>query len=469
MMTAIEFATLTDAVLNCTPLLDPGERRALIEQLPNPTSIAWNDVPMTHAFMIVRHCATTPHGFDRLIDALAPYPKLDRLLEILSQYRPQTISFADVFDLKKRLRGATRIDEARVLQVAAKFLQDSLDFPPHEDVLIWTIEELAKATTTAQQHKLLQFLSLLRPQLPREIRDSVDAWLTRVAAAYRLQLHASDSGSDNEYSAPHLMIVVKARPGTESYLLSAYLVKAEARSLGSWEVPEFVDCQKYMDGICYDALKRLRAEPDKAARMIIEVFLPDNLLACDIDRWMSRLGGDRLRPLGVELPVAVRSASRVYDAARYGSKVRLLWMRKWRQRTKPPSPLLASEVYIADSRSELADLFDRLEDDYLAFGSAIHVSYESAPEALRDIIDSGVPVAIWPRCERKGDVKADADLVRRTLCSTALNEVPASVFQSRKQAFRNKETESIFCDLVLLWDDPELIPADSPLLLSERD
>jgi vWA-MoxR associated protein C-terminal domain len=94
---------------------------------------------------------------------------------------------------------------------------------------------------------------------------------------------------------------------------------------------------------------------------------------------MSRLSGRRSRPLGVELPVVVRSTSRVYDAARYGGKVRVRWVRKWKQRTRPPSRLLPEDVYTARCPDDLADLFERLEEEYLAFAAAIHFSYESAP------------------------------------------------------------------------------------------
>lgn len=459
-----EGAALTDALLRCHSMLDREIRQRVVRQLPAPGEIVAGSVPESHILHIVSHCCRQPHGFESLVDALLNDPEVQGFCDLLSKYLPQPVSWTDVLALKRALIPAMTLEASRVAPLYRRVLAGRPAAPlPEDNGLFRAIDELAKSQARGDRQPLLDFILALRPDMSAATQPAVDTWLQSIMLREKITAVALRPAEEEDYGDPCLMIIVKLGPGEASYEITAELLRQSSKQLGHWHVEEFSENNHCLDEICRAAIWELEGEPAKILNMIVEFFLPDTLLTCDVERWMTALSGPgRTMPLGVEFPVIVRPGSRVYDPPQF-LLPRGRWVTKWKRRPKPPGHLPQEELHVARTPADLEGLFNRIKDKYFAFGSVVDLSYSNARQTIADIVDSGVPVAVWPRGRRIGDRNDEAEM-RTALCDGDFHSVPQQVFERRKEAFDMGQHQSFFSDLVLFWDDPARIPADSPLM-----
>jgi hypothetical protein len=226
--------------------------------------------------------------------------------------------------------------------------------------------------------------------------------------------------------------------------------------LGDWICNGIAGVRAQFSKICQLALSKLPAR--KLRELVVGIFLPDDLLDWNVDRWETTISRTRHPlPLGLDLAVVVRLLSRVDDPDRAAALPRARWIAKWSARPKPPTRLDRQHVFEALRREELARLFRELERDRtFAFVSQVCLNAEDHPELVDALLDSGVPLAIWPRSERPPDCGTDEECFEQLLYRTDFDLVPREVCTKRKEL--EEDPTSIYWNLVLMLEDPGKVP-----------
>ena len=199
------------------------------------------------------------------------------------------------------------------------------------------------------------------------------------------------------------------------------------------------------------------------AEVGLEFLLPTELLNCDLDTWRIPVGR-RSRSLGSRYEVVVRSLNRIYDSDY--KPVWSTWKKKWQDCPSPPAVVTDSGVYWAspdqDGDDQLYNALERTPYIFVAQGtwsagsSAVH-------DVIETILDSGIPIALWFRHAADATATAvDVDPVqlRDLVYQSPLRELPQRILNKRKDAVATATPESLWQQVVLLWDDPERLPPD---------
>jgi hypothetical protein len=187
------------------------------------------------------------------------------------------------------------------------------------------------------------------------------------------------------------------------------------------------------------------------------VFLPLELIYLGVDVWQLH-PESRRRPayLGHDHVVVLRCMNR-YDG---NYKNAPSWRRLWNNRLPQLGHVSANEVFVPSHDQDIDALIELL-DDAADNDRIIGLHLTQAPidtEAMcYELLDSGLPLAIWPRVNLLNN-----DL-RDLLAAGCLEKLPQTVQRKRKETRKagNKPDSHIGHHLSLLWDNPHLVPPKS--------
>jgi hypothetical protein len=193
----------------------------------------------------------------------------------------------------------------------------------------------------------------------------------------------------------------------------------------------------------------------------IHVFLPLELMHLGVDVWKLHPEPHfRQAHLGHDHVVVVRCANR-YD----GNYTKApSWRRIWNNRQPPLRQALANEVFVSghdDDIDTLIELLDNAVDDDRFMGLHLTQAPIDTEAMCYELLDSGLPLAIWPRENLLNNAHA-VDLPA-LLAACCLENLPQTVQRKRHETRKNKNTPDshIGHHLSLLWDNPHLVPPKS--------
>lgn len=397
-------------------------------------------------------------------------------------YLPQPVARERVEEIK-RILGRLKLSEQVVRKCyhlsspSPRSLPDDLRMRPLE-MLSYCVEILAQmACKVPYSAPLLEFLERLLPHIEAgELRDHVAQYITMVGGDLGVEIDLMRRKVAEQDAAaavraalePYMLVKVEQDKDvpTMLYVVGWVLYGNEYEKLGEGsfqqnELPAFLDklinnCEDFLDSLA-------GADDGTPSRPTIEVFLPVDLLDCELDRWdVSAAGVNPLTcPLGILYQVVVRSWERTYDAGYRRAK--RPWREKWRARPRSLSEMTETHVCWALSGDELEE--KQLLAKLLASG---HVFLTLAPicggahdaaMVFKSMLAAGTPIAIWPRKE-PADILAAREEMHALVYRHELDALPYKVYERRGAAASGGDSEDIWNFVTLMWDDPDRRPPD---------
>jgi len=204
----------------------------------------------------------------------------------------------------------------------------------------------------------------------------------------------------------------------------------------------------------------------------IELFLPDRLLfSIDIDKWVvfDVIQGIEYSPVGATFKVLLHNLARFTkrqtikdkNKAKKAQALSTLrenrWKVNWRLvMEKLQAPLSSDEFVLItdDSDLDMNSLQSKLEG---RIGVVLGQTAQR-DEVLKSIIaKAGIPIVLWTRYDGL-DVDHSNEM-HKLICTTPLIDLPARVFNKRREAMTNQQLVShLGHHLTVLWDDPNRFP-----------
>ncbi|GBE90951.1 hypothetical protein [Nostoc cycadae] len=351
--------------------------------------------------------------------------------------------------------------------------QDSL--PP--DASVWNLE--VKDTTQRLQvieefRKSLEFVQRLiqDERIPQESRDKLSALAEELAA----KKHSGDktkpptnflSNPQGQLESYLIATIERCDDDNEQFLMNAWLIIDDSLPVNSLSkfislldqdeqqlgrICKFNEIQQQLNNFLKTSLKHLIG---KRYQLIIEVFLPRDLIDTEIDRW--EISESIPNPmvektiLGTEYPIRLRSLERLNCGylARYLSD----WYKSWEK----------VKSVLHDKPSQ--ELFEHLQEMEnfnwkllkISLKEKIGIKITCAPprtkikELFEAILKATTPIAIWTRCDIPNLDQVTA--IDEVLSFKPLCHLCESVRQKREQADAQTE-EHLGFHLALLWEDP---------------
>jgi hypothetical protein len=189
----------------------------------------------------------------------------------------------------------------------------------------------------------------------------------------------------------------------------------------------------------------------------IHIFLPLALMNHAVDGWVLDDGYGILKRLGQEYKVVVRSTERLHRNYRQRPR----WVKRWRQHQLSLQKI-ALEVFTSGNDNDLEELSDHLDevaDQIVGLKVTQAPSYIGRDSLFGVLLQSGLPLAIWGRCNLQ--LSTNEIELNRVLQGCCLASLPGTVKTERKKARKKDKDCHIGHHLSLLWDDPDLVPPKS--------
>lgn len=481
---------LAKSLLACPCMSTDSIRALIVNELSFKDMISREGPPFAQVLEIVNTCLDYPRGLESLVDAIAIFDggshSLQSLYYDLQQLLFQPVSWKGVADLKSILKGAT-VPENVVKASYRKFgsyVPLLLGTASKRELLLFSLDHLAKMScTTKGTVPVLDFLSDILPELDDVTGAAVKIWMDGMAAELDTPAasppHQTIAGASALPAAqtpdePFLLIKVEPvrwkkdpldinswRFEVRGWLLYAGQYHPLSDSEKTYRLAEIPGLLRDLINETQDILPHLVGDRTEVINdLIIEVFLPIQLLACEIDRWTISMG-DVECPVGTQYRVAVRSFERAYGENYKGP--RFLWKKKWRERPRVLQRDENAQVYqVHDEAALYQRLFYKLKKSDLVFLSLIPYPADPKPEVLqvwRDILSAGLPIALWPRQEHNHTVTAKDEL-HSLLYDNELEQVPRLICDRRCDAAHFEHPHALWDCLTFMWDDPDRLPPD---------
>jgi hypothetical protein len=193
----------------------------------------------------------------------------------------------------------------------------------------------------------------------------------------------------------------------------------------------------------------------------MHIFLPLELMHLGVDVWFLNPETSRRREhLGHDHVVVIRCANR-YDR---NYKKSPSWLKLWnRHQSLLQEP--ARNVFVSGHDHNLDELMDILDAAKHPSSKVVGLQVQQAPlsteELCYELLDSGLPLAIWPRCNLT-ELSHEAEMAN-LLAACCLGQLPHTVKDKRYETRQRQNSPDchIGHHLSLLWDDPYLVPPKS--------
>ncbi|AVH63780.1 VMAP-C domain-containing protein [Nostoc sp. 'Peltigera membranacea cyanobiont' N6] len=348
--------------------------------------------------------------------------------------------------------------------------QDAL--PP--DASVWNLEG-NNITQILQElnefRRLFEFFNCLSQDesLPEEIRNKLSNVAKNIVSKKhpeeKTNKSSKDFFSDKEGLLESYLIATLERcdDDNEQFLLNAWLIiddSVQVNDLSKFTsllnkdeqqqgtLCKFNDIPKQLNKFLKASLRHLRG---KQYQLIVEVFLPSDLIGTEVDRWKIYDPIVEEITLGIKYPIRLRSLERL--DLEYLDSYLSDWYKYW------------NKVKTVLHNEPIQELFAHLEEmetfNWKSLRSSlkekIGLKVTCAPpkaktkELFKAILTATTPIAIWTRCDIPNfDHVAAIDeiLTFKPLCHLC-----ESVRLTREKADAQTE-EHLGFHLALLWEDP---------------
>ncbi|MCP4700065.1 MAG: trypsin-like peptidase domain-containing protein [Gammaproteobacteria bacterium] len=316
----------------------------------------------------------------------------------------------------------------------------------------------------------------IKEQAPTALLNTLDNWKNRVAGYLGIELQAVRTHVEKAKkvslrgSGPPI-VLVKIAPNIEPKKASdsdRFMLKAWVYSAGQYEsmdLPE-QDCpreelNKRLPDILSKAVRLLGgAEAQKA---LIEVVMPFGLFDWNVNHLQINAGPIAKVPLGTQYAIAIRSWDRIYHSDY--DLVRPCWLGKWQSRPCSPELMKAAQMRCVSDKNACAEsIYFELAGEnslvFLALSSLSLHEHTQKKKIFGTALGAGLPFAFWPP-DPDQDFTALRTDIENLLCAHAVNEWPAMLKQRRFNEKCDPARQSLWNNLMMLWDDPERLPPDT--------
>lgn len=357
--------------------------------------------------------------------------------------------------------------------------QDAL--PP--DASVWNLEgdDITQILQVIEEfRKPFEFVKRLSKDenIPQEIRDKLSGLAEELAA----KKHLGDKTkpptvfvSNPKGQLESYLIATIERGDDEQFLMNAWLIIDDSLPVNDLSkfislldkdeqqlgiLCKFNDIPKQLNKFLKTSLRHLRG---KQYQLIIEVFLPSDLIGTEVDRW--KISDPILEEitLGIKYPIRLRSLERLN--LDYLDSYLSDWYKYW-DRVKA---VLYNEA--------VQELFEHLKEmesfnwkslknnlqDKIGLKVTCALPRAKSKDLFKAILISTTPIAIWTRCDIPNLDQVTA--INEILSFKPLCHLCESVRQTREQADAQTE-EHLGFHLALLWEDPHRLTPNVMLQLT---
>jgi hypothetical protein len=474
---------IANSLSSCLSVQNPDSRRVVLSQLPFGDKIENNNQTNVHVFNIVKTAVDYRRGLETLVEVVSSFEgksiPMQRVYDTLDNEITLPIKWSRISSLKGIL-AKNQFEEDSIRRFYYQSSRSKTELPEwcNDDLLECCIEELAKQPHKAPNVPLPEFLINLLSEIEEvEIKDEIENWIKSAIVEMDItfdeinrQVCAAQSDLPAADGSPYLLVKVEPDQWKENeYQIKGWFLYNNKFKLLS--VPDAScsvdDFPKLLEELIFESKQRLVAEFKKPAseieKLIIEVFLPIDLLSSNLDEWKLKVGKFTSRPIGHFSPLVIRSFERVYDEdLRVQSWGR--WRQKWESRSKT---LTSTDIYSACAESDYCDrFFDKLTESSLIFlGLTLIPPRDSnlqAIEILGPMLDAGIPIALWLRSIDDNNVNVIRAEIEELIFNNNLDQIPDLVRSKRHRT----TNQSFWKSITLLWDDPDRLPPDVQFNLS---
>jgi hypothetical protein len=186
--------------------------------------------------------------------------------------------------------------------------------------------------------------------------------------------------------------------------------------------------------------------------LIVEIFIPASLVNCDLDQWPDPHRRRRSSKItyGARYPCVVRSAERLEDRL-----LRADWRVRWGNYSDE-HPLASHAKWLDTIPVDLDELEVELRrsQEFLFLGLPVLPSGGEWESDLYYLcLDTGIPIAIWPRHVQK---QVNLNDVKGLIGSPTFSLMRKRIVDIRLEAAMSES--HLGKGLALFWDDPNRIP-----------
>ncbi len=382
---------------------------------------------------------------------LAPTPGI-----VSEQQREEILALASQADLSA--------DELRILYQASL---PSSDFPvqPGANSLrtilthLWDIPRQPDNTIPVLVFVERMIRCINNPQLVLALK----AWINQIAPSLGVQQDATQAKLDSKITQttnpdpPHLLVEINIVPNSQNMVWVEMLYWKNEFDIFYLPVEETPYPLKKVSQLLGEALTNLAYDyPDDVSNVMIEFFLPRQLLSCDVDQWIKQ--NELGIKWGEDHPVVVRSLERAKEPKEQGH-----WRKKWRRFSELARVANHQRMIHVCHKKKYApkelyrDLM--LSDEKVCLTLTFTpTDYPDDERLLYEILFAGIPVALWPRSIE--GVLGSSDKIRIEIENIILDkdllELPRLIQEQRLLAIDNSTHLGNY--LTLLWDDPNRLP-----------
>jgi hypothetical protein len=360
--------------------------------------------------------------------------------------------------------------------------QDAL--PP--DAGVWNLEanNITQILQELEQfRRLYDFFNQLSQDetIPQEIRNKLSNFTERLASKKcsdenkpksKTKLSFNQEGQLQSYL---IATIERCNDGNEQFLLNAWLIVDD--SLPVHDLSKFIslldqdeqqlgtlcnfnDIPKKLNKFLKTSLRYLRG---KQYQLIIEVFLPSDLIGTEVDRWKITDPIVEEITLGIKYPIRLRSLERLeLDYLDY-------YLSDWYKYWDKVKTVLHNEV--------IQELFEHLQEmenfnwkllknslqDKIGLKVTCAPTKAKTKDLFKAILTATTPIAIWTRCDIPDFDQVAA--IDKVLTFKPLCHLCESVRHSREQADAQTE-EHLGFHLALLWENPHRLTPNVMLQLT---
>ncbi|MEB3218392.1 MAG: hypothetical protein VKN72_19465 [Nostocales cyanobacterium 94392] len=366
-------------------------------------------------------------------------------------------------------------------EIIQKAYQDVL--PP--DARLWDLEEnnITQILQSLNEFKRFDFLTQLSQDknISEEIRNQLSDLANQIASKKYPENNKNIDTKDFFYNKERelesylIATIEHCDDDNEQFLLNAWLIIDDSVPINDLSrftslldkneqqvgtLCKFSDIPKKLNKFIKTGLRYLRG---KQYKLIVEIFLPSDLIGVEIDRWKISDPIIEETSLGIKYPIRLRSLERLN--LEYLDSYLSDWYKYW------------DKVKTVLHNEPIQELFEHLEEMESfnwkllrnSLKEKIGLKLTCAPpkaktkDLFRAILTTTTPIAIWTRYDipNLDQVSAiDEILTFKPLCHLC-----ESVRETREQADAQTE-EHLGFHLALLWENPYRLTPDIMLELT---
>ena len=393
-----------------------------------------------------------------------------RLIDYLSS-EPLKISKRTVIVNQDLLRILAQINTETVQQAYQKSL------PP--DAELWDLEsqDLAVILTKLDEfRRLADFVAQLTQdtEISEELREKIKHYTENLLPKKTQEDKIENPKSPN--SCPQqlesfVLFTLNSTENKDRFLLNAWLIKDNSvKDISKYK--SLLDSNEQQLGIiCKSseitikigffnkkALEELRKLRPRKSYLILEFFLPHDLMLSDIDRWKIPFPVVGEKTLGAKYPVRFRSLDRLNFG--YLDAYWDLWCDRWKEvlAVLDDETALTNFEHLKEMESFNGILLEGNLISKIGLKITCSPTKSKIKELFNAILTATTPIAIWTRCEPSCEQLAD---INEFLLCKPLCDLCESLTKLRQTAAYIKDAENYFgSHLAILWEDPYRLTPD---------